>query len=95
VADDEGWEARMAARHGGWSEIEIHTEEGRETRAAVLVLVSANLNLYVSEVAARVAEATANYQANTCSLVDRMRASGLTEAQIDELIGKYREVERG
>ena len=98
MTDDVGWEARMAARTpGAWSQIDIHTEEGRATRADVLAFIAENLRFYRQAIASgTVAEdALDDYRESLDLLTGRMRADGLTAAEVEELIGKYREVNRG
>lgn len=98
MADVEGWEARMAARRAGtWSNIDIHTEEGRATVLDALAFIAENLRFYRRLITDGVSaeHALADYQASMHILTGRMRADGLTDVQIDELIGKYREPGRG
>jgi hypothetical protein len=98
VADDEGWEARMAARTpGAWSRIDIHTEEGQATRRDVLAFIAENLRFHRQAIATGTAAeyAADDYRESLDLLAGRMRADGLTAAEVDELIGKYRQVNRG
>lgn len=88
----------MAARApGAWSQIDILTEEGRATRADVLAFVAANLDLHEAAIARGVLaeDAADDYRETVVTLMAVMREDGLTDAQIDELIGKYREPGRG
>lgn len=94
---NEGWEARMSDRHGGWSEIDIYTEEGRATRADVLAFIAENLRFYRQAIATGTAaeDAGHDYRVSLDLLSGRMRQDGLTAAQVEDLLGKYRWPERG
>jgi len=88
----------MAARTpGAWSQIDIHTEEGRATRRDVLAFVAVNLDFYKASVARGlpVEDAADDYRESVNGLMALMRQDGLTGAEGDELLGKYREVQRG
>lgn len=71
------------------------TETGaQQNKDAILAVVQANLQEYDSQIAVGVAasDAAAKYDENTKALEDQLRAAGYTSAQIDDLIGKYRNV---
>lgn len=66
----------------------------QDNKDAILAVVEANLRVYDSEIAVGVAasDAAAKYDQNTKALEDQLRAAGYTAKQIDDLIGKYRNV---
>jgi hypothetical protein len=83
----------QAIRQNG-HELDIHTEKGQANRSAVLSAVAANIRQYDALIQAGVGaqDAAAAYDQNTAALVHQMRQAGLTQGQIDGLIGKYRNV---
>lgn len=66
----------------------------QDNKDAILAVVEANLREYDSQIAVGVAatDAAAKYDVNTKALEDQLHAAGYTAAQIDDLIGKYRNV---
>lgn len=74
--------------------LDINTEKGQANREAILASVTANMQLYQAQLTAgmKAVDAAANYDANTAALERQLRKAGLTQAQIDGLIGKYRGV---
>jgi hypothetical protein len=76
--------------------IDISTAKGQENREVVLSAVTANMQLYQSNVAAGMSaqDATAAYEANTAKLEKQLRQAGLTAAEIEGLTGKYRGIPR-
>jgi hypothetical protein len=66
----------------------------QDNKDAILAVVQANLQEYDSQIAVGVAasDAAAKYDENTKALEDQLHAAGYTAAQIDALIGKYRNV---
>src|SRR6266568_115173 len=75
-------------------QVSENTKAGQANIGAVLGSVTANMGLYQAQVAAGIsaADATANYETNTRALHYQLRAAGLTEAQVNSLIGKYKDV---
>ena len=75
-------------------QLDIHTEKGQANRSAILSAVQANIQQYQALVASGVgaADAAAAYDQNTAALERQLQKAGLTAAQIDGLIGKYRGV---
>jgi hypothetical protein len=75
-------------------QLDIHTVKGEANRQAILGAVSANIQQYQALVASGVgaADAAAAYDQNTAALERQLQKAGLTSAQIDGLIGKYRNV---
>jgi hypothetical protein len=73
-----------------------NTAKGQANQEAILGAVTANMSLYQSQVAAGMSaeDAAAAYDANTAALEKQLRKAGLTSAQIDDLIGKYRGIPR-
>lgn len=71
-----------------------HSAKGQEDVSVILAGVSANIAVYKANVQAGIgAEAAASaYDAGTAALERQLRQSGLTQASIDQLIGKYRGV---
>lgn len=59
---------------------DVHTDAGRAVRVAVLRCIEHALDAYAARID---------------SLGARLIAEGLTAQQVEELIGKYREVSRG
>lgn len=74
--------------------IDIHTKKGQENVQAIYASVTANMELYQSMVTAGATaeQAAAAYSVNTQALESQLRKAGLTSAEIDNLIGKYRNV---
>lgn len=74
--------------------IDISTAKGQAHREAVLAVVTANMQMYQAQVAAGVSaeDAAVHYQNNTAALEKQLKQAGLTTAQIDNLIGKYRDI---
>jgi putative intracellular protease/amidase len=72
--------------------IDIHTKKGEEDRAAVLAAVQANMAQYQAFVAVggSATDAARQYDQNTQALERQLRKAGLTSAEIDNLIGKYK-----
>lgn len=74
--------------------IDIHTAKGQANREAILNAVTANMRLYQAQVAAGMSaeDAAQDYDSNTGALIRQLRQAGLTAAQVDELIGKYKNI---
>lgn len=74
--------------------LDIHTAAGQADRSAVLAAVSANIQQYDALIQSGIGaqDAARAYDANTAALERQLRKAGLTAAQIDGLIGKYRGV---
>lgn len=72
----------------------LNTEAGRENREAVLAAVEANLKLFQANVQSGMTaeQAAQQYDVNTEALERQLRKAGFTAAQIEELIGKYRDL---
>lgn len=70
------------------------TKAGEQNRQAIDAVVSANMAQFQANVAAGMsaANAAAQYDTNTAALEKQMRQAGYTQAQIDNLIGKYRAI---
>jgi hypothetical protein len=77
-------------------QLDIHKVAGQADRSAILDAVAANVQLYDAQINAGISaqDATAAYDANTRALVSQLKKAGLTAAQIDGLIGKYKSVPR-
>lgn len=75
-------------------QLDIATAAGQANRAAVLNVVAANIAQYDAQIKSGISaqDAAAAYDQNTGALVKQMRQAGLTQGQIDGLIGKYRSV---
>lgn len=75
-------------------QLDIHKAAGEADRTVVLDAVQANVQQYDAMIQSGIGadDATAAYEANTRALEDQMRKAGLTQAQIDGLIGKYKNV---
>lgn len=75
-------------------QLDITTARGQANREAVLASVSANQQLYQAQVAAGMSaeDAAVQYDANTVALEKQLKQAGLTQEQIDGLIGKYSDV---
>jgi hypothetical protein len=76
--------------------IDITTAKGQANREAILATVQANMAAYQSNIALGMAagDASAAYDAQTASIEANLRKLGLTQAEIDNLIGKYRGIPR-
>jgi len=74
--------------------LDIHTQAGQQDREAILAAVQANIQMYDSQISVGMSatDAAAAYDANTQALERQLRQAGLTQAQIDGLIGKYASV---
>jgi hypothetical protein len=74
--------------------LDIHTEKGIANRRAVLASVQANIDIYKTSIAAGTGatEAAAAYDVNTKALEAQLHKAHFTQAEIDGLIGKYRNV---
>jgi ribosome-associated translation inhibitor RaiA len=75
-------------------EIDINSKKGQANRESVLSAVSANLKLYDTNIATGMSakDAAAAYDQNTQALERQLRKAGLTKQEVDDLIGKYRNV---
>jgi hypothetical protein len=75
-------------------DLNIHHDAGIADRQAILGAVQANIAQYDSliQAGAGADQAAAAYDANTAALERQLRKAGLTQAQVDGLIGKYRQV---
>lgn len=75
-------------------QLDITTAKGQANREAVLAAVSANMQWYDANIAAgESADAAAfQYDKNTAALEKQLHAAGLTDKQITDLIGDYRNV---
>jgi hypothetical protein len=76
------------------ADLDITTAAGQANRAAILGVVQANIQNYDALIAAGsgAEDAAAAYDQNTAALRSQLRQAGLTEGQIDSLIGKYGQV---
>lgn len=76
------------------TQLDIHTAKGQANRSAILGAVQANLADYDAMIrsGAGAEQAAAAYNTNTAALEAQLRKAGLTAGQIDQLIGKYRNV---
>jgi hypothetical protein len=74
--------------------LDIHTAAGQADREAVLAAVEANKRIYDVMIASgsSAEEAAIAYGHNTDALAEQLRQAGLTQQQIEGLIGKYRDV---
>ena len=72
-------------------ELDIHTARGQANREAVLSAVQANMKMYDTNIATGMSaqDAAAAYDKNTQALRDQLHAAHLTDAQINDLIGRY------
>lgn len=75
-------------------QLDIHTKKGQANREAVLSSVEANLREYDTMInaGASAQDAAAKYDQNTAALERQLRKAGLTQAQVDDLIGAYKGV---
>jgi hypothetical protein len=75
-------------------QLDISTAKGQANRSAVLDEVSANIQQYNSLINAGVSaqDAAAAYDTNTAALERNLRKAGLTSGQVQDLIGKYKNV---
>lgn len=71
-----------------------NTAKGRENHLALLDVAQGALDLYEANRNAGMGsdQATAAYNAQILALENQMHAMGMTQAQVDALIGKYREI---
>lgn len=76
----------------GGDAIDENTAKGQKNVAAILGAVQANMQLYQAQMSAgmKAEDAAALYDTNTAALERQLHTAGLTSAQIDGLIGKYR-----
>lgn len=74
--------------------LDIHTKAGQADREAILGAVQANIQLYDTMIAngSSAADAAAAYDKGTAALYKQLEAAGLLPAQIDKIIGKYKQV---
>jgi hypothetical protein len=74
--------------------ISDNTTKGIDNREAVLAAVQANMRLYQSNVAVGMSseDAAKQYDENTKKLEAQLRAAHLTDDQINDLIGTYRNI---
>jgi len=74
--------------------LSIHTAAGQADREAVLGAVQANIDQYDSMIRSGMSAVNAaqSYDSNTKALEKQMRQAGLTQKQVDGLIGKYKKV---
>lgn len=71
---------------------DIHTQKGRDNQQMVLDYIKVLQQQYEANIKAGMGaeEAAAQYDAGTESLRKQLKAAHLTDAQIDDLIGKYK-----
>jgi hypothetical protein len=83
---------KTLGRHA--DQLDINTKQGEANREAVLAAVTANMSMYQAQIAVGMSaeDASAAYDQNTMNLEANMRQAGLTQGQIDGLIGKYKDV---
>jgi hypothetical protein len=76
------------------SALDIHSKSGQANRDAILAAVGANVQAYDAMIQSGVGaqDAARAYDQNTAALERQLRQAGLTQAQIDDLIGRYRNV---
>lgn len=76
------------------TELDIQTHAGQNNREAVLSVVTANMQLFdmMLKTGFSADQATDAYNQNTQALENQMRNLHFTQEQIDQLIGKYRNV---
>lgn len=74
--------------------VDVNTRAGIANREAVLAAMTANMQIYQSQIAVGMsaADATAAYEANTAALEAMLRKAGYTKAQIDDMIGSLKNV---
>lgn len=74
--------------------LNFHSKEGQANAEAMLAAVQANIKLFDANVAGGMsaANAAAQYDQNAAAIEAAGRKAGLTRQQINDLIGKYREV---
>ena len=74
--------------------LDEHTAKGAANVSVILSSVSANIQQYQSNIAAKMGaeQAAAAYDANTAALNKQLRSAGFTQGAIDGLIGKYKNV---
>jgi hypothetical protein len=73
-------------------QLDINTKQGQANRESVLASVTANMQLYQSQIAAGMSanDAADAYDQNTAALEAQLQKAHLTQGEIDGLIGKYR-----
>lgn len=78
----------------GKDSLDIHTAAGQKNIGAILAAVQANIAAYDQNIKVGMSaqDAATAYDVNTAALERQLRKAGLTQAQIDGLIGKYRGV---
>jgi len=83
---------KMLGKHANM--LDINTKRGQANEEAILAAVSANQQLFQAQVAAGMSaeDAAHQYDANTAALEKQMKDAGLTQQQIDGLIGKYKDI---
>jgi hypothetical protein len=83
---------RAIDKHTGT--IALNTKAGQDNREAILNVVEANIRQYDANIAAgdSAQDAAAKYDVNTAALEKQLHQAGYTQAQIDGLIGKYKQV---
>jgi hypothetical protein len=76
--------------------IEISTAKGQENREVVLAVIQENMALYQSNIAVGMSaqDAARKYEENTAQLEKQLQQAGLTGAEIESLVGKYRGIPR-
>lgn len=76
------------------NQLDIHSKAGQQDREAILRAVQANIKMYdtMIQTGSSAQDAAHAYDQNTQALVKQMRQAGLTQSQIDGLIGKYKNV---
>lgn len=74
--------------------LDIHTAKGQANREAIYAAVTANMQLYQSQLSAGMSaeDAAAAYGENTAALERQLQKAHLTQGEIDGLIGKYRDI---
>lgn len=95
-----GWQRSLTSLNetlkSNGKSLDITKEKGQANVAAIYSTVQANMQLYQAmiQVGATAEQATAAYEANTAALERQLRKAGLTQVEIDGLIGKYKGVPR-
>lgn len=106
VPDDTPWaEARLVLRDRRVEQLEaqaaaasafdIETEEGQANREALLSSIAASMDQYKADSAAGVdaEEAAKRYAERIADVERKLLAAGRLNAQVDELIGRYRNIQ--
>lgn len=86
---------QVSEQTGRWSgQLDIATAKGQQHRQVVLGAVQANIQQYQAMLQAGLGADAASraYDSNTSALESQLHKLGLTQGEIDELIGKYRGV---